>query len=199
MLDMGKKQTVSVKETKTEIFDEQFFVYLYIDLRQELITYGIKLCRDEDTVLDCIHEVFLDIWQNKHKYASLKDPKPYILRSLRNQIISRLRSLNRLDQFRINRPFQASAPPSFVIPHEDILIDYEDEQIKAGKIKNLLAALTDSQREIIFLKYFSGLNDQQIARITGLKYQSVRNLLYKSLKKLREFAMLWLSLLMSFI
>jgi RNA polymerase sigma factor (sigma-70 family) len=178
---MSRKVAVSSVEGFNRALDEKYFISLYEDLHPELITYGIKICRDEDMVLDSIHEVFLNLWENKQKLARIRDLKPYILRALRNQIVSCVRAQRK---FSPTEFFKEEI--SFDISQEAIMIKIEDQEINAKKVKNLLTSLTDHQREVIFLKYYSGLSDQQIAGVTGMKYQSVRNHLSKSLKKLKD-------------
>jgi RNA polymerase sigma factor (sigma-70 family) len=178
-----KIAATSVWKANDTSFDERYFVSLYKDFHTELISYGIKICRDEDIVLDSIHEVFLDLWENKMKFGQIRDLKPYILRSLRNQIINCIRI-----QSRYNHTNNSDFPShiTFSISQEELMIRDENQEINAKKVQDLLSSLTDHQREVIFLKYFSGLSDKQIAEVTGMKHQSVRNHLSKSLKKLKE-------------
>ncbi|MCC5930977.1 MAG: RNA polymerase sigma factor [Cyclobacteriaceae bacterium] len=171
---------------KLNLYDEKYFEGLYESLHPELMTYGIKICRNEDYVMDSIHEVFLDLWQHKSRLDKIDQKKPYIFRSLRNHLINRIRIQERfLPAYDSTASSQQDGVP-FTISQEEIIIGNEDEAMNAEKVRDLLANLTDHQREIVFLKYYSGLSDTQIAEITGMKVQSVRNHLSKSLRKLRE-------------
>jgi len=42
------------------------------------------------------------------------------------------------------------------------------------------------QKEIIYMKYFSGLNNKEIAEVLGVSYQTVRNTLCNALKNIRK-------------
>lgn len=165
-------------------YDEKYFVDLYESLHPELMTYGIKICRNEDFVLDSIHEVFLDLWEKRTGVSKIEHIKPYILRCLRNQLINRLRIQNRFQSANDTDDNAYNVP--FTISQEEIIIGNEEDLLSSEKIRILLTHLTDHQREIVFLKYYSGLSDIQIADITGMKVQSVKNHLSKSLRRLRE-------------
>jgi RNA polymerase sigma factor (sigma-70 family) len=178
---------VAVSSVRKHVFDEEYFISLYKDLHTELLSYGIKICRDEDIVMDSIHEVFLDIWENKFKFARINDVKPYVLRALRNQIINGIRVQGRFNHSdHMELPSSANEDITFTISQEELIIRNENHEINVKKVQELLTSLTHHQREVIFLKYFSGLSDKQIAEVTGLKHQSVRNHISKSLKRLKE-------------
>jgi RNA polymerase sigma-70 factor (ECF subfamily) len=49
-----------------------------------------------------------------------------------------------------------------------------------------LNTLPVRQREMIFLKYFDGWNYDQIANVTGIKYQSVVNHVHRAILQLRS-------------
>ena len=46
--------------------------------------------------------------------------------------------------------------------------------------------LPPREREVIFLKYYSGLTSQEIAEVMDINYQSVGNTLQKAIYKLRK-------------
>jgi DNA-directed RNA polymerase specialized sigma24 family protein len=46
--------------------------------------------------------------------------------------------------------------------------------------------LTDRQREVILLRFFHGLEFHEISQVLQMNIQSVRNLLFRSLDKIRK-------------
>ena len=63
-----------------------------------------------------------------------------------------------------------------------------DERVKL--LMKALTKLSPHQREIIYLYYVNGLGHDEIAEILGINYQSSKNLLSRTLSKLRR----WFSL-----
>ena len=59
---------------------------LFID---DLFTYGIQLSDDKDFVMDCIHDLFLDLYKYKKNLSMTDNIKYYLLRSLKNKIFKK--------------------------------------------------------------------------------------------------------------
>jgi RNA polymerase sigma factor (sigma-70 family) len=187
---MQLKVPAKADENDVLAFHEDEFVQLYKDMYKKLLSYGLKICPDDGLVRDCIHEIFLDIWCNRQKYANLLDIEIYLLKVIRNRLIDHYRSARKYlhhdthNSDHIDSLFQRQL--NFSISQEDIIIQDEDQKHLTQKVANLLNQLTDRQREIIFLKFYTGLNDKQISEITGLQNQSVRNKAHQALSKMKK-------------
>jgi RNA polymerase sigma factor (sigma-70 family) len=157
----------------------------------DLYKYSLKISKDSDLSKDYIQEIFMEIWNKRAKLADVNYIKPYLFKSLRWRII--------------RGKMQESKIQSLLDYEVDIVFSYEDtliqDQLWQEKKENLLQAinlLSKRQREIIYLKFYEGLNYEQIAEIMGIGHQPLYNLLHKSLKTLREYLsasvslMLWL-------
>lgn len=57
----------------------------YVD---ELFSYGIAFGMEKETVLDVIHDVFLYLYESADKTELPDNPKFYLLRSVKNRIIT---------------------------------------------------------------------------------------------------------------
>ncbi|MEG2947371.1 MAG: sigma-70 family RNA polymerase sigma factor, partial [Bacteroidales bacterium] len=66
---------------------------------------------------------------------------------------------------------------------EEQLFAESDMQIR---IEQLLASLTEREKEIIYLRYVHEMKIEEIAEIQGIHVQSIRNSLYRSIGKLRK-------------
>ena len=74
-----------------------------------------------------------------------------------------------------------------------ILEEYNHEQLErmsalTASIEKYFHKLSPRQREIINLYYIEERKYDDICRIMGINYQSVRNLMHRSISRLREFA-----------
>lgn len=61
------------------------------------------------------------------------------------------------------------------------------EQERAAELRAMLNRLSERRREVIILKYFSGLRNQEIAQILDLDERTVASHLSRGLKDLYEF------------
>ena len=64
----------------------------------------------------------------------------------------------------------------------------EDEEYTAIKqrISHMLNTLTNHQKEVMYLRYIEELDYETIAQLMNIKVQSVRNIVCKSVEKLKS-------------
>jgi len=70
--------------------------------------------------------------------------------------------------------------------YEYLLIESQTSSLQKEKIYRALNHLTVAQREIIQLKFYDGLNYEQIAVMLNLKTRTVYNHVYEAISKLRN-------------
>ena len=182
-------------ESKVSLFSEECAVWkhfrqgdqaalarIFSENYESLYCYGRKLIADEDLVKDCIQNLFLKMWMSRHKLMPIKTVKPYLLKSLRRHIGDQIISLNRQKEMhqRFNGDFQIT------FSHEDFLIALQTSQQKSEALARSLNELPCRQREAIFLRFYEALDYEKIAEVMNLNVQSVRNLIYQSLKAIKN-------------
>lgn len=156
------------------------FYNLHVDC---LYKYGLKLCRDEDTVKDAIQEVFLDLYlkraNNKTTPGNLKY---YLLLALKRNLIKKLKSKRRFDEGEIAEGELLNLEFST----EYQLIEKEQDEELNTKVLNALNQLPGKQKEAVYLRFNEGMDYPEIALILGITIESVRKQVYRALKTVRE-------------
>ena len=119
---------------------------------------------------DCIQELFFRIWRNKVDLTSISYIKAYLLKGLRRQILNVL-------ELKYNNVDRIDLEDNFLIEfsHEDYLIQQQEEDGIRNQIIEALNQLTKKQREAIYLRYFEGLEYNEIAEVMNINLQSVKN------------------------
>jgi RNA polymerase sigma factor (sigma-70 family) len=162
--------------------DEQAFEQIYRQNYSSLFRYGRSLVHDEDLVRDAIQEMFL----NLHKYRQGLKPVdiilPYLLGSLKNTLFKQQSFLSKFDTF---LP-ESNAEFSIEISIEEVLILKELSEHQTQSLNEALNNLPTRQREVIHLKFYEGLSNQQIAEVMDINYQSVINFVQKALQNLEN-------------
>ncbi len=69
---------------------------------------------------------------------------------------------------------------------EEIAIEQEFMAIQTKMVAKILNNLSKREREVIYLKYYSGLRTKEISEVMDISYQSVLNTLQKAFVKLRK-------------
>ena len=134
-------------------------------------------------VEDCIQDLFLEIWKNRKNLGKTDSIKLYLLSSLRRKIIRKSTSESKkIDKNASveNYNFEVEFTP------EDLIISDETTQLNNKKLQGHLQKLSKRQKEAIYLKYYQGLEYDEISRIMDINYQSARNLVYSALKALKQ-------------
>lgn len=152
------------------------FQYVY----RELYYYGLKLVFTPDVVKDTIQDIFADIWSRRRKMERIRNIRAYLFVSLRREL------LRRVEKLRKEGPLQEGATGSFEFSKEDFIIQEETGAEAMRFLVQSLKKLTERQREVIFLRFNHELEFPEIASILGMNVQSVRNLLFRALEKVRS-------------
>jgi len=75
------------------------------------------------------------------------------------------------------------------------MIGNETDSETKQNLKNAFSQLSDRQKEILFLKYYSELDYKEISKVMDMNYQSARNLVSRALAKLSKVMMIFILLL----
>lgn len=159
--------------------DEQAFSMLFELTSDRLYRYGTKFVNDGELVKDCIQELFIKLYENRHQLPTLSNPLFYLFGSLKNLLIDTLRHNQRMVYISPEElPFHAQ----FVFNQED---DEEpDDNIKA-RFEEVMALLSDRQKEVIYLHFQADMTYEEISKLLGVNNQSVRNIIYRAMEKVR--------------
>lgn len=145
-----------------------------------LFNYGSKYAADKELIKDCIQELFIGLWTRRHNLSQDVNPKAYLIASFRRSLHRKIQSEKKI--------LQAGEVPGnfdFELSIEEKIIYNENDKLLAYKLKELIENLPERQKEVIYLKFFVGLNRDEIAEIMGNKPQTVSNLLQMAFKTLR--------------
>ncbi|SHE77008.1 RNA polymerase sigma factor, sigma-70 family [Fodinibius roseus] len=158
---------------------EQIFKLFYKDL----YGYGIKLSSRPEFTKDCIHELFVVLWDRRAHLDEVESVKAYLLASLRRSLLKKIRKKRKhyvdWDE-KVHTTVDIQFSPEEVIIRDEIKADKRNALYKA------LDSLPDRQKEVLYLKYFNGMSYDEIEEILGINYQSIRNHMYRAVKRLKK-------------
>lgn len=144
-----------------------------------LFDFGIRFCQDEEIVKDCIQQMFLDLWNKSFDITERDTLKSYLFKAVRNRVIREKAKWQKNSVLTEDYEFTLE----FGIESKIIAVDSDLEL--AQKVKKLLNALPPRQREIIYLRFYEGLDILEISDVMGINRQSAHNLLQKAYEKIR--------------
>lgn len=156
----------------------------YIDV---LFRYGIQFTKDEAVVEDAIHDVFIKLYSDRKQLKIPPNIKFYLFTCLKHHLYNLQKRMLLFEQLDDYEKYDVQDATS----EEEVTQNMEKEE-EEENLSRLLAVLTERQREVIYYRYIEELNIDEIGVLMDMNYQSVQNLIQRSLKKMRDILPLFL-------
>ena len=153
---------------------------LYEEQIDSLYSYGCKFTGDKELVKDCIHDVFVKLFE-KEDISKIENIKYYLLRSLKNRLLDELARVQPENIDEVTFSYMDVATDE-----NQLMDDHETARLTEKYIEKVFENLTGRQKEAVYLYYIEELSYDEICQLLGMNYQSVRNLIHRALTKLRE-------------
>ena len=160
--------------------DSVAFCRLADKLYRTLFNYATSFTSDREYIKDAIQELLIHIWE-KRQTINIQFVTIYFLKSLRNQL---------LQEFRRNKhPFLGIDEIDEITDYQTIETEIEENETYSESQRRVRLAINElpkRQKEAIFLKFYEGLENEQIADLMQVNRQSVANLLFKAITTLKS-------------
>ncbi len=160
------------------------FKLLYNNNIDNLLAFGSRFTTDNEMLKDCIQDVFVKFYVKRDSLGSVRNIENYLYISLRNRINDEFRRNAHLCDGEITDSSMRIMAETEEFNHEQM----ERQVALTNNIEKYFNKLSPRQRQIIHLYYVEQRKYDDICRIMGINYQSVRNLMHRSICRLREYA-----------
>ncbi len=148
----------------------------------KLFNYGFNIYPNDAHIKDAVQELFLTLWEKRKSINDARSVMGYLFSSLRRIIMkSRMRNDR---QTLHNFQYIKSIRKEYNI--EETLINYETEIENKKRVTRSFDLLTTRQKEAIYLKYYSGLSNLEIAQKMEINTQSLYNIVSKAIYRIRK-------------
>jgi len=161
--------------------DQKSYEILYKRHFKILAQYGYKISGDPLLTEDAIQDVFIDLWRRRSFLSETKNPKFYLFKALRNQLIRNGRN----DVFDKSNDIDEFLDYLVTLSEEQQLIEHETRTDQVKHIRKAISQLSPRQQEVITLRFYHGMSIHDISQLMTLSPQSVNNLLSRSYAVLR--------------
>jgi len=175
--------------------DPSAFGEIYSAFIDSLLSYGLKITRDRELVKDCIQDIFVSLHKHNPKLQHPEYIEFYLFRSLKNAIYHKFQENQK--SVSLDGTGMAAFELKFSIGEEAGDPDYD--RLRTEKLKSILQTLDPQKRELLFLKFSTGLNYVEIGHLLGMNPDTVKKQVYRTLDQLRgkygsqlmELLMIW--------
>ncbi len=148
-----------------ELFYQRIYRYLKINLGSS------------EVAQDLCQETFLSAWKSIKSFSEEKGGslQAYLFRIARNKIIDLSRKKKEVS-LEVTGDFESN---------EDVLGSL-DKEGDAEKVQKALSTLSETERQIVILRYFEELSTAEVAQAVGFNEGALRVRIHRILKKLKE-------------
>lgn len=164
-----------IKAGETDAFHE-----LYLQYADVLFSFGSIYSKDQELVKDCIHDLFFDLYKYRKNLSDNDHIRNYLFKSLKRKIISPKNG-------KLNLVYSSNIQDENVggsLSAEDEMPEEKEENLV--RIRKAIGKLSDRQQEALNLRFQLGMPYSEVAKILDISVESVRTLIYRAVKTIRE-------------
>jgi len=179
-LNLEKNNITYELLTRLKNGDMLAFDWVYELYSHKLFSFVFKILKNEAEADDIVQEVFVKIWESRHKLEDYKLLNSYIFTIAYNNSIDLIRK--RINNKKYLEHLKNSAVVN-VAPTVISQIEFNELNNQAEK---LIANLPERQKQVYVLHREEGLTYPEIAEQLGISKNTVENHMVKALKYLHQ-------------
>lgn len=173
----------SDKELVAAALEQDLAAFDELMQRYERLVYRIAVhfVHDSETAFDVSQTVFLKAFQRLGQFRHEAQVKTWLLRIAYNESVDWLR--RHRHQGALQDPLEEAHPQLAMEAAQERELLRKDDR---AQLSRALAGLNERHRLAVILRYFQGLGIQEVARILGCSEGVTKNMLFRSVRTLRE-------------
>lgn len=153
------------------------FKSLVLPVKEKIYSLAMILLKSKEESNDALQEVFLRLWENRHKLSEVINMEAYAIRITKNLCLDKLKAAKKtrpIDKHEYYLEYQEANP------YKRLEIDDS-----ATQMQNILNKLPEQQRLVIFLRDVKGYSFEEMEEMTGLGLNVLRVTLSRARKSAR--------------
>lgn len=168
--------------TRFRAGDRDAFSAIYEEFVDVMFSYGSKITTDRELLKDCIQEVFYNLFRYNPNLHHPEYLEFYLFRSLRHEIFQKTKKSKRES----NIPDEGMHFFDLKFQVEQDTFEKESMEYRDETLHQILKTLDPQKRELLFLKFTTGLNYSEIGQLAGMSSDAVKKQIYRTLSHLRS-------------
>lgn len=174
---MEKLDSYNFLFKKIQNEDIKAFDTLYNQFFTPLCIFASRYIADQNTIQDCVQDVFLKIWRDKESITITTSIRSYLITATRNtclNLIEKEKNQTSYEQHILNTydPYTS----------QDLLSMEEIEEI----IENAIQQLPQKHQEVFRMSRFENMTYKEIAKQQNISIKTVESYMHKSLSTLSK-------------
>ncbi|TDD97949.1 RNA polymerase sigma factor [Flavobacterium cellulosilyticum] len=165
-----------MSDENNTLCDENHFRNFYLKQVQSATNFAYYKCGDSDAALDLVQDAFTKIWENCSKIDFTK-VKTYLFTTINNIFLNTIKHQKVVLRY-------AKESPNLDTNNQSPDYLLEEEEFKQ-KLTNVIASLSEVQREVFLLNRIDGKKYREIAELLNVSQKTVEKRMSDALKILK--------------
>jgi RNA polymerase sigma-70 factor (ECF subfamily) len=161
--------------------DAEIFKKVFLPYHKKLYRMAYRFLENQADAEDMVQETYIKLWRKREELESLINPESFTVTLLKN---------NCLDFLRKAKP-DFSRIQEVNIPEMDSLAVQIENRDQLEHIQVIMRQLPVQQKQIIQLKIWDNLPDEEIEKQTGLKKGNIKVIVSRARKTIKELYQKW--------
>ena len=158
------------------------FSEIYEEFIDRLMAYGSKITRDRELVKDSIQDIFIDLHRLQPDLRNPEYIEFYLFKSLKHSIVRKAQK---------DKKIKSLSEEEMIVFELNIdidrdVFDLESDQLRIERLKSILQTLDPLKRELLFLKFNSEMNYNEIGQLLNINPDTAKKQVYRLLDQIRE-------------
>ena len=160
--------------------DNDAYYDLYAHYHKYFFYIGIKKGALDTKIGDCIHDLFLFIFENREKLGAIKNHHNYLITSFLHALFKKERfSAEESEELDTVSDYQS-------IPGADHSLMIKDTTVHVRQLlQSYINALSVSQARMVYEKFYLGLSYEEIALANDITVRTAYNTIFTAMNRLR--------------
>ncbi|TDS09756.1 RNA polymerase sigma factor [Sphingobacterium paludis] len=158
------------------------FNWLYNHYHQNVYRNIFKLVKSEELATELLQDVFLSLWQNRHKFAGKDTVGGWLFMVSYNKSLNVLRG-----KLKESVHYVAEYPTEPIECGEDSIQQFDLYDKQLSVLKEAVDILPARKKQVFILCRYEGRTKEDVAAMLGISKQSVSDYLKQSNKAIRDY------------
>ena len=164
---------------------EQEFGEVFERYADELFRHASMRLPDRERALELTQDAFVRTWEYLQKGGEVREPRPFLYRTLRHLIIDEYRKHKSYSLESMLEEHEGMSAEDLMPADETNTLEAAMERFDGKRALAAVQKLPDAYREVLTLRYVDGLTPKEIAAIVEESENAVSVRIHLGLKKLK--------------
>jgi RNA polymerase sigma-70 factor (ECF subfamily) len=161
--------------------NSEHFKRIFLPYHKKLYRMAYHFLENQADAEDMVQETYLKLWQKRLEWESLINPESFAVTLLKNSC---------LDFLRKTKPERSTIHESALVAAGSPAEQIENRQ-QLEHIRIIMNHLPVQQKQIVEMKIWDNLSDEEIGQQTGLKRSNIKVIVSRAKKTIKEQYLKW--------